>query len=232
MPAGCHCGFSSKLPFLICLLWVLPAVEAHETITTKLTWTAEISRIFERRCISCHNEDGSAPMSLTTYAKVRPWAVAIREEVLERRMPPWNAVKGFGDFVNEGGLSQEEIQRIAEWVTGGAPEGEAQYLQPMNATVAKVSEPAGNGYVFQAAAVLQRSLLVGKIRPISITPGASFQLTARRPDGTVEPLLWIRNYRPEWNQTYMYRKALRLPKRTRLEIYPAQAATFELYAPK
>ncbi len=27
---------------------------------------------------------------------VEPWAEAIKEEVLARRMPPWNAVKGFG----------------------------------------------------------------------------------------------------------------------------------------
>jgi len=36
--------------------------------------------------------------SMLTYAEARPWAVAIKDEVLSRRMPPWGAVKGFGEF--------------------------------------------------------------------------------------------------------------------------------------
>jgi mono/diheme cytochrome c family protein len=219
-----------RLPLVLWLL--MPLAQAHETITTKLTWTAEVSRIFEKRCVGCHGEGGPAPMVLATYAEVRPWAVAIREEVLERRMPPWNLVKGFGDFVNEGGLSQEEIQRIAEWVTGGAPQGEAQYLKPMSPPAMDASGPDGRGFRIQAGSVLDRALRIQKIRPVSVSPGASFKLTARTPAGRVEPLVWIRNYRPEWNRAYMYRKPVRLPKGTRLEVHPAQAATFEVYAPK
>src|SRR4051812_11822963 len=71
---------------------------AHEPITTKLTWTQEISRIFYKRCVSCHREGGASPMSLATYDEARPWAKAIKEEVLERRMPPWGAVRGIGEF--------------------------------------------------------------------------------------------------------------------------------------
>jgi len=70
---------------------------AHEPITTKLTWTREISRIFYKRCVTCHRAGGKAPMPLVTYEEARPWAKAIKEEVLERRMPPWGAVKGFGE---------------------------------------------------------------------------------------------------------------------------------------
>ena len=63
-------------------------------------------------------------MSLLTYESARPWAKAIKEEVLNRRMPPWGAVKGFGDFRDDPSLTQDEITRIAEWVEGGAPEGD------------------------------------------------------------------------------------------------------------
>jgi hypothetical protein len=219
-----------RLPIVWCLF--LPSVAGHETITTKLTWSTEISRIFEKQCIGCHRENGPAPMPLTAYAEVRPWAVAIREEVLERRMPPWSAVKGFGDFVNDGGLSQEEIQRIAEWVTGGAPQGDPQYLKPMSPVARTGSEPVERGLRVQAGSILAKPLRMEKIRPVSILPGESFKLTARRPDGRVEPLLWIRNYRPEWNQTYIYRRPIRLPGGTRLEVHPPQAAAFEVYAPK
>ena len=63
-------------------------------------------------------------MSLGTYADARPWAKAIKEEILERRMPPWNAAKGFGDYGNDRSLSQLEIELLVDWVEGGAPKGE------------------------------------------------------------------------------------------------------------
>src|SRR5579864_3454608 len=99
------------------------AAQAHEPITTKLTWTQEIARIVYKRCASCHHEGGAA-FSLMTYDEARPWAKAIKEEVLERRMPPWEAVKGFGEFREDRGLTQEELETISAWVEGGAPEGE------------------------------------------------------------------------------------------------------------
>ena len=80
-----------------------------------------------QRCVGCHQPGGAAPFSLRTYAEARPWAVAIKEEVLQRRMPPWPAAKGFGEFSNDISLPQEEINRLAEWAEGGAPEGEAQF---------------------------------------------------------------------------------------------------------
>ena len=43
-------------------------VGAHEPITTKLTWTQEISRIVYKHCASCHHEGGAAPMSLKRAA--------------------------------------------------------------------------------------------------------------------------------------------------------------------
>ena len=61
---------------------------AHDIITTKLMWTQEISRIVYMHCVSCHREGGSAPMSLVYYDVARPWAIAIRDDVDLRRMPP------------------------------------------------------------------------------------------------------------------------------------------------
>lgn len=65
-----------------------------------------------------------------TYSDVRPWAVSIKEEVLQRRMPPWGAVKGFGDFRNDQALTPEQMERIVSWVDGGVPEGDAKDLPP------------------------------------------------------------------------------------------------------
>src|SRR4051794_40931879 len=59
---------------------VLPAL-GHDVITTKITWSREISRIVYARCLTCHRDGGRA-FSLTTYVEARPWAKAIKEEVL------------------------------------------------------------------------------------------------------------------------------------------------------
>ena len=62
-------------------------------------------------------------MSLTTYTEARPWARAIREEILERKMPPWQAVRGYGHFANDISLSTREMEIILSWADGGAPSG-------------------------------------------------------------------------------------------------------------
>ena len=45
-------------------------------------------------------------------------------------MPPWGAVKGFGDFRNDQALTPEQLELIVSWVGGGVPEGEAKDLAP------------------------------------------------------------------------------------------------------
>jgi hypothetical protein len=52
---------------------------AHDPITTKVTFAREIRAILSARCTICHAPGGSAPMPLTTYEEVRPWARAIKE---------------------------------------------------------------------------------------------------------------------------------------------------------
>ena len=62
-------------------------------------------------------------MPLTTYKEARPWAVAIKEEILEKRMPPWSAASGYGHFANDMSLTAREISLILSWADGGAPSG-------------------------------------------------------------------------------------------------------------
>ena len=64
-------------------------------------------------------------MSLMTYKDSRPWARAIKERVLMRDMPPWHLDKSVGirRYKNDISLTDREIDIIAKWVDGGAPEG-------------------------------------------------------------------------------------------------------------
>jgi hypothetical protein len=94
---------------------------AHDPITTKVTFAREIRAILSTRCTPCHAPGGSAPMPLTTYEQVRPWARSIKEQVLTRRMPKWHAARGFGAFRNDPTLTPIEMALIVSWVDGGLP---------------------------------------------------------------------------------------------------------------
>jgi len=83
--------------------------------------------VLQRSCLGCHHLGGIA-MSLATYDEARPWAKAIKEELLEKRMPPWHAVKGYGEFRNAPSLTQRDVDVIVNWVEGGAPKGDEKDL--------------------------------------------------------------------------------------------------------
>ncbi len=193
----------------------------HDVITTKLTWSKEVSRVVVRRCIACHAPGGPA-FSLLTFAEARPWAKAIQEEVLRRRMPPWNAVKGFGDFQNDIGLSQEEIHTIADWVEGGAPEGDVALLpETLRRTIPKAPLPTGPRLYLRAAPLrLAAPFALKTIRIGQTTPGASFKLIAETPSGQLIPLLWINAFSPKANRDYVLKSPLLLKVGTRILAYP------------
>jgi hypothetical protein len=65
-------------------------------------------------------------MSFLTYDSVRPWAKAIKEAVVSKKMPPWFADPHYGDFQNDARLKEQDIKTLAAWVDGGAPEGDAK----------------------------------------------------------------------------------------------------------
>lgn len=94
----------------------------HVPITTKIVFNREIAQIFQKKCFQCHT-DGNVSVPLTTYKEARPWAVAIKEEILERKMPPWGAASGYGHFANDMSLTGREISLILSWADGGAPSG-------------------------------------------------------------------------------------------------------------
>jgi hypothetical protein len=111
------------------LLFPFAFAIAHEPITTRVRFNKEVVRVLQRSCLGCHRTGGIA-MSLATYEEARPWAKAIKEELLEKRMPPWHAVRGYGEFRNAPPITQREIDLIVNWVEGGAPRGDEKDLPP------------------------------------------------------------------------------------------------------
>ena len=93
-----------------------------------VTFNKQVVRIFQQHCQTCHRPGNIAPFSLLTYAEARPWARAIRDAVLLKKMPPWKPVGSHGVFEGERSLTDQEIQTISQWVNDGAEEGAASDL--------------------------------------------------------------------------------------------------------
>lgn len=213
---------------LLALLSLGLLAQAHDVITTKVTWTREISRLVFKNCASCHREGGPA-FSLMTYDEARPWAKAIKEEVLARRMPPWNAVKGFGEFAGDRGLTQEQIEIFADWAEGGAPEGEPAYLPPKpRATAPATPSTAGPRITITGTRKLTAPATFRGIQPGTIPPGGAIQIYATKPDGTTEPLLWVQSFNPKYNRPYWFKEEKSFPAGTTLQTSPATATAIFL----
>jgi hypothetical protein len=198
----------NRLVLLSVLL--LSSAWAHDPITTNLTWSKEISRLIYQHCASCHRPDGRA-MSLLTYEEARPWAKAMRDEVLNRRMPPWDPVKGVGQFRDDPSVSQPEIDLLVSWVEGGAPEGNPIYLPPQAPSKEPVTDRGGRGIELRESTTLTAPLTLTGIRP-----EGALELSAILPDRSVQHLIWIPDFRPQWNRTYILRTPLKLPRGTQM----------------
>jgi mono/diheme cytochrome c family protein len=195
---------------------------AHDVITTQITFSREISRLVYSRCASCHRPGGSA-FSLLTYAEARPWAKAIKEEALERRMPPWGAVKGFAEFRDDQGLTEEQLELISDWVEGGAPEGDPKHLPKLPDFAAAGAMPSPAGLAVRDGFSLKSPLRAAGVRADGVPQGGSFMAMAQLPDGAIEPLLWIYNYAPAFARAYWYAAPLQLPPGSRIVIAPPNA---------
>jgi hypothetical protein len=166
--------------------------------------------VFAHRCIQCHG--GKASIPLTTYEQVRPWAVDIKEQVLSRAMPPWGAVKGFGDLSPDNALSQEEMLMIAGWVIGGAPEGDPAFA-PKPAADQPAKPPLPQHPVVQVDRELRlaRPMTISGLQPLATAAVDSAKITATLPDGAVIPLVWLYKYDPASKVAFRFAKPVRLP---------------------
>ncbi len=317
----------------VVLLAAASPVSSHNPITTTVVFNREVAAVLNQKCSQCHVAGGMA-MALQTYAEVRPWAVAIKEEILARRMPPWQAERGYGLFANDVSLTQREQEFLISWIDGGVPPGAGEPPAPQDhsahwmlgepdtiytataaganrfvvdtavpndvwvraidvkpadtrairaafVTVAATGQyvggwtpwspstefPEGTAFRLPAKATLfidvhsgsgsidapprlALYLAKGPSRPVTtlmlagdkaasdgrvraelklaadqqviglradMSAGAgSLEVKARRPDGSVEPLLWIREFRPEWPAPYVLRSPRPLPRGTTL----------------
>ncbi len=95
-----------------------------------VTFTRDVAPVLQKNCQGCHRPGEAAPFSLLTYQEARPWAKAMKEAVLMKKMPPWFADPHYGKFSNDRSLSQKEVDTLVAWADEGAPQGDAKDLPP------------------------------------------------------------------------------------------------------
>ena len=154
-----------------------------------------------------------------TVEQARPWAKAIKEQTLSRAMPPWGAVKGFGAFRDDAGLTQSELELIADWVEGGAPLGDPAFLPKATPARAAVQPRFEQEIAVTGVLKLARRVTLVGIRP-AVAQRTSLQLIARLPGGRAEPLLWLYRYDPRLAHDFYLATPLTLPAGTVIDGVP------------
>jgi mono/diheme cytochrome c family protein len=229
MPTTRH----GRVALVALMLSIASWASAHDPGAPPPTWNREISRIVYERCASCHRP-GGVSFSLMTYQDAQPRAIAIKTTVLARQMPPWGAVKGFGDFRNDMGLTQEQISLVTDWVEGGLPKGNnpnALPAAPKFKEAPPVRIPPDTVKV-SGDTRLDRRIVLDGILPDRVAKGASIQIVAVLPDGEIEPLVWLYEYRDSYRHPFLFRKPLDLPAGTVIQGVPRDATIVLMPATK
>jgi mono/diheme cytochrome c family protein len=90
------------------------------------TFNRDIAPILYQNCTSCHRAGEVAPFALMTYDDAAKRAKQIAAITEARVMPPWKATPGYGEFLDERRLTEQQIATIKDWAMHGAPEGDAK----------------------------------------------------------------------------------------------------------
>ena len=104
----------------------------HKTKTPKLqipknvTYAEHVAPILNSHCTSCHHDGAVAPFSLVGFDASKKQGANIAAATEGKRMPPWKAVHGYGDFKDENRLSESEQAILNKWAATGEKRGDAK----------------------------------------------------------------------------------------------------------
>lgn len=82
-------------------------------------YSEDIAKIIYDNCTVCHRPGEIAPMPFTNYQQVSAYANTIESVTSIKYMPPWTPDPNYRHFLDERGLTNQEIQLIKDWVTNG-----------------------------------------------------------------------------------------------------------------
>jgi len=114
--------------YVVCVVALMAGIgstrlAADDPVSTNVSFNREILRIIQRKCEPCHTAGGLA-FSLSDYRDARAWGRAIREELVEHRMPPPVVARGYGGYLSDPSLNTREMATFLTWLDGGMPRGD------------------------------------------------------------------------------------------------------------
>src|SRR5579864_226055 len=116
-PIQRHCsanpGGPSKMDARSFSLLFASAAMCAWSATTEVTFHKDVEPIVQQHCQECHRAGEIAPFALMSYNDARPWAKAIKEDIVTKKMPPWFADPKYGHFSDDRSLSKQEIDTLA-----------------------------------------------------------------------------------------------------------------------
>lgn len=129
---------ASKNYFLALFLFGSTALSAQS-----INWATDIAPILYENCAKCHRDGGLGHFSLIGYANAFTRRYDIQDAASTRRMPPWMPDASYRRYAHETRLTDEEIQRINQWVDGGAVGGDLSQApaDPMFSNDSEVGMP-------------------------------------------------------------------------------------------
>ncbi|HUE20480.1 MAG TPA: tetratricopeptide repeat protein [Bryobacteraceae bacterium] len=96
-----------------------------------ITFYQHIAPIVYQSCAPCHRPGEPGPFPLLTYTDVSKHGSQIVSVIKRRYMPPWLPESGYGDFLEERRLTDDQIRTIEYWVRQGAPAGSPTAAPPL-----------------------------------------------------------------------------------------------------
>ncbi|NND69349.1 MAG: hypothetical protein HKN19_17290, partial [Halioglobus sp.] len=100
-------------------------------VASSFTYHADIRRIIEENCVTCHVEGGVAPFTLGSYEEVKAVAAAALFSVENGTMPPWPPTPGYSRLHEPRLLAPEDEYALTNWLKSDLPEGSpADYIPP------------------------------------------------------------------------------------------------------
>ena len=113
----------------IFLIFIFPGI-----LFSQINYSEHISPIIYNNCTECHRvgQAGAASYQvLDSYESVASQGFMIKYVTQAGIMPPWHADPDYSTFLGERGLTDEEIQLIADWVDGGMLQGDPNFEAEM-----------------------------------------------------------------------------------------------------
>ncbi len=85
------------------------------------TFNRDIAPLLFAKCAECHRPGEVAPFSLLSHADAAKRAGFLATVSRSRKMPPWTAEIGHGDFLAARQLTEQQIAILEAWAKAGAP---------------------------------------------------------------------------------------------------------------